>query len=123
MFDLLTTQRQVDSLSNFYILLGYKFVRNTAMSVYLLFLIQPCLAHDIHILRMMRMMVSKMTEMSLSRGEKNKAHIQSPFAEKHKVWTKQASGFRYTCEGLSLTCLLMISVSEKTWNGTVSSFL
>lgn len=45
MFDLLTTQRQMDSLSNFFILLGCKLVRNTIMSVYVLFLIQPCLAY------------------------------------------------------------------------------
>lgn len=44
MFDLLTTQRQLDSLSNFFILVGCKLVRNTTVSVYVLFLIQPCLA-------------------------------------------------------------------------------
>lgn len=47
MFDLLTTQRQVDSLSNSYILLGYKFVRNIAMSGYLLFgSAVPCPCHS-----------------------------------------------------------------------------
>lgn len=64
------------------------------MSVYLLFWIQPCPAHAIHILRMMRMMVRKRTEMSSSRGEKNKADIQSPFGENHKVRAEQASDFK-----------------------------